>query len=108
MLYGWDRQRKRITAYVLGRRTDASCQRWLQKPAKSWVERYQTDDGQSYRKLLPAQQHQVYKAGTQRIERRNLDFRTRLKRLQRRTNCFSKSVELHDLVLNLHVYYSNK
>ena len=106
--YGWDRQRKRITAYVLGRRTDASCRRLLQKHAGSWVERYHTDDWQSYRKLLPARRHQVHKAGTQRIERRNLDFRTRLKRLQRRTSCFSKSVAMHDLVLNLYVYYSNQ
>ncbi|MFI0400373.1 MAG: IS1 family transposase, partial [Thiolinea sp.] len=37
----------------------------------------------------------------------NLTFRTRLKRLARRTICFSKSVELHDKVIGefIHRYH---
>ncbi|ARF52186.1 transposase (plasmid) [Pantoea stewartii subsp. stewartii DC283] len=36
---------------------------------------------------------------TQRIERNNLTLRTRIKRLTRRTICFSRSVELHEKVI---------
>jgi insertion element IS1 protein InsB len=59
---------------------------------------FYTNDWQSYRKLLPAARHLVSKAGTRKIERNNLNFRTQLKRLERRTICFSKCDEMHDAV----------
>lgn len=105
--YGWDRQRKQITAFVLGRRTDASCRRLVNQHRRCQVRTFHTDDWQSYRKYLPPNKHQVHKSGTQRIERRNLDFRTRLKRLQRRTICFSKCPKMHEAVLKLHIHYAN-
>lgn len=105
--YGWDRQRKQITAFVLGRRTDANCRRLVQKHANCRVQTFHTDDWQSYRKYLPPKKHQIHKSGTQRIERRNLDFRTRIKRLQRRTICFSKCPKMHEAVLKLHIHYAN-
>jgi insertion element IS1 protein InsB len=40
---------------------------------------------------------------TQKIEWKHLTFRTRLKRLGRKTICFSKSVLLHDIVIGLFV-----
>jgi IS1 family transposase len=43
------------------------------------------------------------KANTQRIERKHLTLRTRIKRLTRRTICFSKSVPMHDIVIGLFV-----
>jgi len=36
-----------------------------------------------------------------------LTFRTRIKRLQRRTICFSKSEVMHDAVLKLHIHHLN-
>lgn len=36
---------------------------------------------------------------TQRIERNNLTLRTRIKRLARKTICFSRSVELYEKVI---------
>lgn len=46
--------------------------------------------GADERKLEP-KQHHVGKANTQKIERKHLTLRTRIKRLVRRTICFSKS-----------------
>ncbi|MBC8949399.1 transposase [Xenorhabdus sp. TS4] len=48
---------------------------------------------------LPEEKHIVGKHYTQRIERTNLIFRTRLKRLNRRTMGYSKSKEIHDKVI---------
>ena len=48
---------------------------------------------------LPESKHIVGKKFTQRIERQNLTLRTRLKRLNRKTNGFSRSVEMHDKVI---------
>ncbi len=105
--YGLNRATKRIAAYVLGRRTDKSCAQLVEKLGACQVENYYTDDWQSYAKTLDAERHHIGKDGTQGIERKNLNFRTHLKRLHRRTICFSKSVEMHGAVIKLYVNHSN-
>jgi insertion element IS1 protein InsB len=50
---------------------------------------------------LPAGQHEVGKNNTQKIERKNLNLRTWVKRLTRKTICFSKSDLMHDTVIGL-------
>jgi insertion element IS1 protein InsB len=45
--------------------------------------------------------HTVGKANTQRIERKHLTLRIRIKRLARRTICFSKTTLMHDTVIGL-------
>jgi insertion element IS1 protein InsB len=37
------------------------------------------------------------------LERKHLTLRTRLKRLVRKTICFSKSIPMHDLVIGLFI-----
>ena len=105
--YSLNRATTRIAAYVLGRRTDASCQRLSDKLAACAVENFYTDDWQSYAKILPAERHTISKAETLNIERHNLNFRTHLKRLHRRTICFSKSDEMHAAVIKLYVNHVN-
>jgi insertion element IS1 protein InsB len=43
------------------------------------------------------------KRNTQQIERKHLTLRTRLKRLVRKTICFSKSIEMHTIVIGLFI-----
>jgi IS1 family transposase/transposase-like protein len=105
--YGFDRQRRKVIASVNDRRTDAACGRLLKKLEGCQVSRYHTDGWQSYKRLLSARKHKVGKEGTRCVERHNLNFRTHIKRLQRRTICYSKSVEMHDAVLKLYVHHSN-
>ena len=50
---------------------------------------------------LPAAQHEVDKAQLQRLERKHLTLRTRLKRLTRKTICFSKKTFFHDGLIGL-------
>jgi IS1 family transposase len=45
----------------------------------------------------------VSKRGTQKIERKHLTLRARIKRLVRKTICFSKSTQMHDIVIGLFV-----
>ena len=61
------------------------------------------DGAGGYDRHLEREHRPVGKASTQKIERQHLTFRTRLKRLVRKTNCFSKSVLLHDIVIGLFV-----
>ena len=44
---------------------------------------------------LPAEEHRVGKQNTQEIERKNLNGRTWIKRLARKTLCFSKLEAIH-------------
>ncbi|AHA68780.1 Transposase [Shigella dysenteriae 1617] len=48
---------------------------------------------------MPKDKHLTGKIFTQRIERNNLTLRTRIKRLARKTICFSRSVEIHEKVI---------
>ncbi|MGL5525816.1 MAG: IS1 family transposase, partial [Aeromonas veronii] len=56
-------------------------------------------DWGSYAREVPSEMHLTGKIFTQRIERNNLTLRTRIKRLARKTLCFSRSVELHEKVI---------
>ncbi|SKA74532.1 IS1 transposase, partial [Thiothrix eikelboomii] len=64
---------------------------------------YCTDDWGAYERLLPEDQHLITKRYTQSIERQNLNLRTHLKRLARKTICFSRSVEVHDKVVGEYI-----
>ena len=57
-----------------------------------------TDNHFAYQKRIPAQQLITGKKNTQKIERDHLTLRTRIKRLCRKTICFSKSEEIHKAV----------
>ena len=60
------------------------------------IRTYYTDDWESYSSLIPKEKHVIGKRNTQKIENKNLLLRTRIKRLARKTICFSKSETLHD------------
>ena len=67
------------------------------------VTRYYSDTWGAYRRHLPAEQHTVGKRYLQKSERKHLTLRTRLKRLMRQTLGFSRSIEMHDLVIGLFI-----
>ncbi len=63
-----------------------------------------TDPLQHYRSLIPLQIHKVKRGGTNHIERHNLNLRMHLKRLNRRTICFSRSVAMLAAVLKIYFW----
>jgi insertion element IS1 protein InsB len=67
------------------------------------IAQYYTDDWGSYAHYIPAHQHQVGKDKTWKTERKNLNFRTHLKRLNRITICFSKNELIHDNVIGMYI-----
>ena len=48
-------------------------------------------------------EHQPGKRHTQQLERKHLPLRTRIKRLVRKTICFSRSTQMPDIVIGLFV-----
>ena len=65
------------------------------------ISRYYTDDWGAYERHLESSKHEVGKRNTQKIERKNLNFRTWIKRLTRKTIFFSKFETMHDTVIGL-------
>jgi IS1 family transposase/transposase-like protein len=105
--YGFDRERRRVVAFVNGRRTDESGRSLRRKLGRAQVNTFRTDKWPTYGRYFPGRRHHTGKGGTSHIERNHLNFRTRIKRLQRRTICYSRSPELHDAVIKLFIHYSN-
>ncbi len=92
-----------VLAYVLAPHEDAALGQLQQLLAPFAIGHFYTDSWGAYLRLLDSQQHTVGKANTQRIERKHLTLRTRIKRLARKTICFSKSTWLHDIVIGLFI-----
>ena len=53
---------------------------------------------------LPSDKHVVGKLYTQRIERENLNLRTRIKRLARKTIGYSRPEDIHGNVIGKYLY----
>jgi len=67
------------------------------------LSQFYTDGWGAYERNLPTALHTVGKRNTQKIERKHLTLRTRIKRLARKTICFSKSILMHDVVIGLFI-----
>jgi insertion element IS1 protein InsB len=67
------------------------------------ITRFYTDDWGAYERHLSAEEHVIGKRNTQKIERKHLTLRTRIKRLARKTICFSKLKKMHDIVIGLFI-----
>jgi insertion element IS1 protein InsB len=108
--YALERTSGTILAHHNDKRTDAACQQLLNKLAIFPIRSYYTDNWLSYTKSIPLGQHRIGKDNTWKIERTNLNFRTHLKRLHRKTICFSKNETIHDNVIGMYInhhYYHN-
>jgi insertion element IS1 protein InsB len=93
----------RVLAYVFGRRKDEVFLQLKALLEPFGISRYHTDYWGAYMRHLAAEEHTPGKRNTQHIERKHLTLRTRIKRLVRRTICFSRSIEMHDIVIGLYV-----
>ena len=93
-----------ILAWQNGRRQDQVLQKLLNKVAHLPIRLCYTDDWAAYRRLFPEEYlHIIGKDNTWRIERKNLNFRTHIKRLNRKTICFSKNQVIHDNVIGMYI-----
>jgi insertion element IS1 protein InsB len=90
-------------AYVFGRREDQALLKLKALLAPFGIRRYYTDGWGAYHRHLVPGQHVVGKRRTQQLERKHLTLRTRIKRLARKTICFSRSVQMHDIVIGLFI-----
>ena len=93
----------KVLAYVFGRRKDEVFLQLQALLEPFGLTRYYTDYWGAYTRHLDPDVHSPGKRNTQKIERKHLTLRTRIKRLVRKTICFSKTTQMHDVVIGLFV-----
>ena len=87
----------------VGPRTDETFRRPLSLIPPHLLDHLATNDWGAYKRVPYKPLQKVGKLGTQRIERQNLTLRTRIKRLARRTICFSKCEIMHTEVIDMFI-----
>ena len=92
-----------VLAYVFGRRKDEVFLQLKALLEPFGLTRFYTDHWGAYTRHLAPEVHSPGKRNTQKIERKHLTLRTRIKRVVRKTICFSKSIQMHDIVIGLFV-----
>ncbi|MGC8401268.1 IS1 family transposase [Enterobacter mori] len=97
--YAYNTKTGGVLAYTFGPRNDETCRELLALLTPFSIGMVTSDDWGSYAREVPKEKHLTGKIFTQRIERNNLTLRNRIKRLARKTICFSRSVEIHEKVI---------
>lgn len=92
-----------VLAYVFGDRKDRVFLQLKELLKPFGIKRFYTDGWGAYERHLEPEEHEVGKQNTQKIERKHLTLRTRIKRLVRKTICFSKTCQMHDIVIGLFI-----
>ena len=105
--YAYDKESGKILAFQIGKRGGKSCKALLKKLNHLQIGTYCTDDWKPYKKHILKEKHVISKRKTTHIERRNRDFRTHLKRLCRKTVCFSKKDNLHYGMIKTYINHRN-
>jgi len=92
-----------VLAYALGAREDEVFLELKALLEPFGITRFYTDGWGAYDRHMDPAKHTVGKQHMQKIERKHTTLRARIKRLVRKTICFSKSVQMHDLVIGLFI-----
>ena len=101
--HGIARETRKVLAYVVGERQDRVFLELKSLLEPFGISHFYTDDGGAYERQLDPEHHRIGKENPQKIERKHLTLRTRIKRLARKTICFSKKEQMHDVVIGLFV-----
>lgn len=96
---------KKVIDFILGNRNKRTLKVIVNKLLESEVQTIKTDKLNIYQSLIPANRHVSSAYRVNHIERNNLNLRTHLKRLSRRTICFSKSLAMLEACLKIYFWH---
>jgi insertion element IS1 protein InsB len=90
--YSYESKTGKVLDISVGRRNKTNLKKVTETLVLSEAKTIYTDGLDLYEKLIPKSIHRIHQRCTNHIERQNLTLRTHLKRLNRKTICYSKSV----------------
>jgi len=102
--YAIERKSKRVVGFALGSKTKENIQPLVNELILSVAKHIYTDRLNIYPALIPNTTHKRFQYCTNIIERNNLTLRTHLKRLGRKTICFSRSFSILFNVLKIYFW----
>lgn len=102
--YAINRKTRRVIDFIVGRKTKVNLQKvvnslLLLNPSKIFTDRLNI-----YPSIIPKAIHKSQRYCTNRIERFNLTLRTHLKRLTRKTLCYTKKIKYLQAVLKIYFW----
>ena len=105
-----DHNTSKPLAFVFGTREHGCLDRLLNLLKPFGINKFYTDKNFAYESRIPQDLLETGKRNTQKIERQHLTLRTRIKRLARKTICFSKSKDIHECVIGafINIFYFHK
>ena len=107
IVYALDRKTKSVVAYCVGRRNKMTLNNVVYSLLLSNAKEIRTDRFPYYSSLIPKEIHHVKQRGINFIERNNLTIRTHLKRLNRRTLAYSKSILILSSILRIYFWHND-
>ncbi|MDX6182028.1 IS1 family transposase [Flavobacterium sp. Fl-33] len=102
LVYALEKNSKNVVSFNVGKRTNKTLNRVLETLKLSEAKKIFTDRLKNYRYFIDEKLYSVKCFGTNHIESKNLTLRTHLKRPNRRTICFSKSLVVFTAVLKIY------
>ena len=108
MLYAYAVEEDEIIAFTRGKRSAGAVRNLFVKLKALNIDLFLTDEWEAFKVVLPKKKHWVGKQYTKAIEGINTFFRTRVRRLMRRTVCFSKKLLYHYSMIKIIIYHRNQ
>jgi len=103
--YSFNPETHEVSDIVVGKRSKKNLSKVISTLLLSNASKIITDKLGIYRDLIPAELHSTKYRGINHLERQNLNLRTHLKRLNRRTLCYSKSAAVLLAVVKIYFWY---
>jgi insertion element IS1 protein InsB len=104
LAYALNKQTGAVIDFVIGRRSKRTLRMLINTLLMSGVQKIRTDDLNIYRTLIPVKRHIHGAYCINHIERKNLSIRTHIKRLSRRTICFSRSMAMLESCMRVYFW----
>ncbi|MBN8696082.1 MAG: IS1 family transposase [Bacteroidetes bacterium] len=101
LIYAINRRTRQVVDFFIGNRTKENIKRVVDSVLCYFPKTVYTDRLNSYPSLIPSAIHKPGRRLTNRIERKNLTFRTSVKRLSKCTLCFTRKIELLTATMKL-------
>lgn len=104
IVYALEKKTRQVVEFTIGSRTNKTLHEITDKLLLSSASKVYTDKLLNYKYLIPSAIHSTKYRGTNYIERNHLTIRTHLKRLNRRSICYSKSAVLLSACLRIYFW----
>jgi len=107
VIYAIDKNSRAVVDLKVGKRNKKNIKRVTDTLLLAECKHIYTDRLDIYGFVIPKTLHRTRRYGTNHIERKNLSLRTHLKRLNRKTICFSKGLLMLEACLKIY-FWSNQ